>query len=35
VQTTRPRDYELLVLVVGLLITLVVMAALLGSPAVR
>jgi hypothetical protein len=35
VQTTRPRDLGLLVLVVGLLVTLAVMAALLGSPAVH
>jgi hypothetical protein len=35
VQTTRPRDLGLLALVVGLLLALFVVAALLGSPAVR
>jgi len=35
VQTTRPRDLGVLALVVGLLLALFVVAALLGSPAVR
>jgi hypothetical protein len=33
VQTTRPHDYGILVLVVGLLLSLLVITILLGSPA--
>jgi hypothetical protein len=35
VQTTRPRDLGVLVLVVGLLLSLLVITILLGSPATR
>ena len=35
VQTTRPRDLGVLVLVVGLLLSLLVITILLGSPAIR
>jgi tetrahydromethanopterin S-methyltransferase subunit G len=35
VQTTRPRDLGVLVLVVGLLLSLFVITILLGSPVTR
>jgi hypothetical protein len=35
VQTTRPRDLGMLALVIGLLLTLFVLSALLGSPAIQ
>jgi hypothetical protein len=35
VQTTRPRDLGVLVLVVGLLLSLLVITILLGSPITR
>jgi tetrahydromethanopterin S-methyltransferase subunit G len=35
VQTTRPRDLGVLVLVVGLLLSLLVITILFGSPAIR
>jgi len=35
VQTTRPRDLGVLVLVVGLLLSLFVITILLGSPVAR
>jgi hypothetical protein len=35
VQTTRPRDFGVLVLVVGLLLSLLVITILLGSPVIR
>jgi hypothetical protein len=34
-QTTRPRDLGVLVLVVGLLLSLLVITILLGSPVIR
>jgi hypothetical protein len=35
VQTTRPRDLGMLALVVGLLVALLLITLLLGSPAAR